>query len=257
MRLLVFKRIAAAIASCAALAGPVRAEAVTVFAAASLKNALEAAARRFQEEGGQDVRLSFAASSALARQIQSGAPADIFISAHPGWMDVLEGDGLVARGSRVDLLSNRLVLIAHGAGAQPAEITRDFDLAARLGSGRLAMALSDAVPAGIYAKAALQWLGQWEALMPVTAQAGNVRIALALVARGDTPYGIVYASDAVAEEGVSVVGTFPLESHPMVVYPAAALNDRDATEAFLAFLESAAARTAFEAHGFTMLAGEE
>ncbi len=257
MRLHAFKQIAAVLAACAALAGPVQADAVTVFAAASLKNALEEAASRYEAGSGQDVHLSFAASSALARQIQAGAPADIFISAHPGWMDVLDADGLVSAGSRLDLLSNRLVLIAHGEGRQPEALFQGFDLVSLLGDGRLAMALADAVPAGIYAKAALQWLGQWEALAPMTAQAGNVRIALALVARGDAPYGIVYASDTVAEEGVSVIGTFPPDSHPAVIYPAAALNDRDTSVAFMAFLASADARAAFEAQGFTLLTGPE
>lgn len=253
MRLAANRWMTACFAVLTALAVPASAADVTVFAAASLKNALEDVARSFEDATGAEVRLSFAGSSALARQIQAGAPADVFISAHPGWMDALEADGLTAAGSRFDLLTNRLVLIAHGAAADSVEITQDFDLEAVLGSGRLAMALADAVPAGIYAKAALQWLGQWDGLAAKSAQAGNVRIALALVARGDAPYGIVYASDATAEERVSVAGVFPQESHPAIVYPAAALNNHDATAVFLSFLKSGIARAAFEAQGFAVL----
>lgn len=257
MRRALIRRIAAGLLACAALAGPVPAGELTVFAASSLKNALDAAAREFEAQSGAKVRLSFAASSALARQIQAGAPADVFLSANPDWMDVLEGQGLTAAGSRFDLLSNRLVLVTHGEGGQSVEIDKDFDLAARLADGRLTMALADAVPAGIYAKAALQWLGQWEALAPAAAQAGNVRIALALVARGDASYGIVYASDAAVEPGVSVAGIFPEESHPDIVYPAAGLNDRALTGAFLDFLTGSSARAAFEAQGFSVLAAAE
>lgn len=233
------------------------AEEITVFAAASMTNAMAEVEERFEAAAGHDVTLSLAGSSALARQIQQGAPADIFISANPGWMDRLEEDGLVEAGTRFDLLHNAIVLIAAGTEAAPVEIGPDMDLAGLLGDGRLAMALVDAVPAGIYGKAALESLGQWDAVAPKVAQADNVRAALAFVATGEAPYGIVYATDAVAEDNVTVVGTFPAETHPPIVYPAAALAESDSAlnQAFLDFLRSPETRTAFERQGF-MVVGE-
>lgn len=256
MRFMPFRRIATTLAACAALAGSASGQELTVFAAASLKNALQQVAEAYEAQTGTDLHLSFAGSSALARQIQAGAPADVFISAHPAWMDVLAQDGLIAADSRFDLLGNRLVLVAHGSDVEPFEITKDFDLAGHLGDQRLAMALAGAVPAGIYTAAALDWLGQWQDLAPRTAQVGNVRIALALVARGETPFGVVYHSDALAEPGVTAVGLFPLNSHPPIVYPAAALSDDADAERFLMYLQSDTARAAFEAQGFIVLAGE-
>ncbi len=228
------------------------AEGITVFAAASLKNAMDEIAAGFRRETGHAAAMSLAGSSALARQIRHGAPADIFISANPGWMDALEREGLIDPASRFDLLGNVLVLIAHGRGAPPVRIAPGLDIAALLGRGRLAMTLVNAVPAGIYGKAALQWLGVWEAVAPRAAQADNVRAALALVASGEAPLGIVYATDAAADDNVTVLGTFPANAHPPIVYPAAAVaaSRNPLNPRFLAWLRGPVARQAFERQGF-------
>ena len=246
----------AALALALTFAAPrAEAEGVTVFAAASLRTALEEVEEAFEAEADVDLVVSYAGSSALARQIEAGAPADVFISANVAWMDRLEAEGLIAPATRTALLGNALVLIRHGPGAPAAEIGPDFDLAAALGDGRLAMALVEAVPAGIYGKAALTTLGLWASVEDRVAQADNVRAALALVAAGEAPLGVVYATDAAAERGVSVVGAFPASSHPPIVYPAAALTGREAAAAaFLAFLEGPAATGAFERQGFVPLA---
>jgi molybdate transport system substrate-binding protein len=235
--------------------GGARAGDVTVFAAASLKNAMDDVADAFARRTDHTATISLAGSSALARQIEAGAPADVFISANVDWMDRLEAAGLVRPDSRFDLLGNRLVLVAGDPAAAPIRIAPGFDLAGRLGDGRLAMALVNAVPAGIYGKAALQSLGVWRAVEPKVAQADNVRAALALVALGEAPYGIVYATDAAAEDDVTVVGTFPADTHPPIIYPAARTVDgtSQAAGAFLDFLTSAPARDAFERQGFTVL----
>jgi molybdate transport system substrate-binding protein len=237
-------------------ARPAVAEQITVFAAASMTNAMAEVEERFEAATGHEVVVSLAASSALARQIQQGAPADVFISANPDWMDVVEGDGLVEPDSRFDLLNNTIVLIAHGTDAAAVEMGPDLDLAGLLDGGRLVMALVEAVPAGIYGKAALESLGLWSVVAPSVAQADNVRAALALVARGEAPYGIVYATDAVAEEQVSVVATFPAETHPPIVYPAAVVAGRDSplVEQFMAYLRGPEARAAFERQGFVFIA---
>lgn len=229
-------------------------ERVTVFAAASMANAMAEIEERFEAATGHDLVVSLAGSSALARQIQQGAPADIFISSNPGWMDTLEQDGLLEAGTRFDLLRNTLVLIAHGEDAAPVEIGPDLDLSGLLGDGRLAMALVDAVPAGVYGKAALESLGLWESVAAGVAQSDNVRAALALVAAGEAPYGIVYATDAVAENDVTVVATFPPDTHPPIVYPVADLANRDvpAEAVFLDFLRGPEARAAFERQGFVL-----
>lgn len=251
--------LAAALGLAAVLPTAVSAEEVTVFAAASLKTALDAIAAEWQAETGTEVTLSYAGSSQLAAQVQAGAPADVFISAAVDWMDLLEEEGLVAPGTRVDLLGNSLVLVAHGAEAAPVDIGPGFDLPGLLGGGRLAMALVDSVPAGQYGKAALESLGVWAAVEPSVAQAENVRAALALVATGEAPYGIVYGSDAIAddaaEDEVTVVGTFPADSHDPIVYPAAVVaeGDRPEARAFLDFLGSEEAGAAFAAQGFTVL----
>lgn len=241
-----------------AMAAPslAQSEEITVFAAASMANAMAEIEAHFEAATGHDLIVSLAGSSALARQIQQGAPADIFISANPGWMDTLETDGLVEAGTRFDLLNNAMVLIAAGTDAVPVDIGPDLDLAGLLGDGRLAMALVDAVPAGIYGKAALQHLGLWSRVETQVAQADNVRAALAFVATGEAPYGIVYATDAVAEDDVTVVGTFPADTHPPIVYPAADLAHRDfpAETAFLDYLRGSEARTAFERQGFVVVA---
>ena len=226
-----------------------------MFAAASLKTAMDEITARFAEETGHMATVSFAGSSALARQIQQGAPADIFISANPDWMDMLQAEGLIDAGTRFDLVGNRIVLIAHGTDAARAEIGSGLDLAGMLGEGRLAMALVDAVPAGIYGKAALKSLGIWDDVAPRVAQADNVRAALAFVSSGEAPMGIVYATDAVADDTVTVVGTFPAHAHPPVVYPAAAVaaSDNPAGGRFLDYLRGPAARTAFERQGFVVI----
>ena len=228
---------------------------ITVFAAASLKTAMDTIAADWTAATGHTAAVSLGGSSELARQIQQGAPADVFVSANPEWMDLLEADGLVVSGSRFDLLGNRLVLIAHDRDAAPVDIAPGFDLAGLLGEDRLAMAMVDAVPAGIYGKAALTSLGVWDAVALHVAQASNVRAALAYVAAGEAPFGIVYATDAVAEHRVSVVGTFPETSHPPIVYPAAAVTTGDSSLAadFLTYLRGEAARDVFLKQGFTVL----
>jgi len=232
------------------------AEEIVVFAAASMTNALAEIETTYEAATGHDLVISLAGSSALARQIQQGAPADIFISASTDWMDTIEADGLIEEGSRFDLLGNAIVLIAFGTGAEPVEIGPDLDLAGLVGDGRLAMALVDSVPAGIYGKAALKTLGLWDDVEPQVAQADNVRAALAFVATGEAPYGIVYATDAAAEDAVTILGTFPADTHPPIVYPAADLASRDvpAEAEFLEYLRGPEARAAFARQGFTMLA---
>mgnify|MGYP005839961595 CR=1 FL=1 len=253
-----FRPLTLSLALALATLGPsdTRAETVTAFAAASLTTAMADIETGFEAATGHDLAVSLAGSSALARQIQQGAPADVFVSANPGWMDALEADGLIAPGTRRDLLRNALVLIAHDAQHPMFEIGPDMDLAALLGDGRLAMALVAAVPAGIYGKAALHSLGQWEATAPRIVQTNNVRGALALVALGEAPYGIVYATDAAAEDAVSVIGTFPAGTHPPIVYPVAGIAGREgaAQAALLDYLQGAEARAAFERQGFAVIA---
>lgn len=241
----------AALVLMAAFANPLFAGQVTVFAAASLKTVLEDMAPEIKAATGHDLTLSFAGSSALARQIEYGAPADIYISANPGWMDHLAAKGLIDTGSRVDLVGNRLALVGQGALV---EISPDLDLATRLGDGRLAMALVNAVPAGIYGKAALDHLGLWASVEAQVAQADNVRAALALVAQGAAPLGIVYESDAVADPRVTVLGLFPEGSHPPIRYPAARLTSSDPAAAdVLGWLASPVAQAGFVAGGFQVL----
>ena len=231
------------------------AETVNVFAAASLKTALDQVATEFTAQTGHNVVISYAGSNTLAKQILNGAPADIFISANPAWMDEVEKSGLIVAGSRKNIVKNILVLIAHGKNAPHVEIDAKLDLAGLLAGNRLAMAMVDAVPAGQYGKAALVSLGLWDTVAGSVAQAENVRAALALVARDEAPFGIVYATDAKAEPGVSVVGRFPPESYPPIIYPAALLTGAtdQADAAFLAALTAPAAAAKFTAEGFTML----
>ncbi len=235
------------------LASTVRAEPlVTVFAAASLKNALDDVATRFERAAGIRVSLSYGASSAMARQIQHGAPAQVFLSANPGWMDVLQGEGFLVPDTRMDLLTNRLVLIAGPETDVRLTIEPGMDLVGALKGGRLAMAMVDAVPAGIYGRAALQSLEIWDDVRDHTAQTNNVRAALRLVALGEMPLGIVYATDAGAEANVRVLGIFPDDSHPPILYPAARLAEGDsaASAAFFEFLTGPEARAIFTRHGF-------
>ncbi|WP_299829715.1 molybdate ABC transporter substrate-binding protein [uncultured Roseobacter sp.] len=233
---------------------PARADQITVFAAASLKTALDEITAGFIEEKDYSVSLSYAGSSLLARQISQGAPANVFISANRAWMDWLEAQQALAPETRGEFIGNRLVLIAHGAEAAPLTLTRET-LADRLGAARIATALVEAVPAGIYAKAALSHFELWDALSPQIVQTDNARTALALVAAGEAPFGIVYATDAQAEPRVSVLALFPPESHPVIRYPAALLEGRasPAAQAFLNHLTTAPARRVFENQGFTLL----
>lgn len=230
-------------------------EPVTVFAAASLKEAVESIAAAWKAETGADIRVSLAGSSALARQIEEGAPADIFISADQRWMDYLDEKGLVKDESRVDLLANRIVLVAPANSALEVSITPGFALADMLGEERLAMANVDAVPAGVYGKAALENLGVWESVKDKVAQAENVRAALLLVSRQEAPLGIVYETDAKVDPGVRVLDRFPEASHPPIVYPAALLSESDNPSAsdFLSYLQGAKAHEIFAAAGFTVL----
>ncbi len=251
----------AALAVIPALRSAAAEDAVLVFAAASLKNALDDATSAWTKETGKTARIAYAGSNALARQIDAGAPADLFISADQAWMDYVERAGLLKPGSRTDLLRNALVLIAPGpsnANADPQIALAPnlgTTLAQRLGGGKLAMATIDAVPAGKYGKAALEKLGAWEAVKGQVAQAENVRAALLLVARGEAPLGIVYATDAAADPSVHVVATFPADSHPPIVYPAAVTKDSRNPDAaaLLTYLRGPGARAAFERQGFTVV----
>lgn len=231
---------------------------VLVFAAASLKTALDGGAAQWRKETGSQVTISYAASSTLAKQIENGAPADLFISADEDWMDYLQHRKLINPESRIDLLGNSLVLIAPREGTARVEIVPGFALAALLGGGHLAMADPSAVPAGRYGKAALSAMGVWETVADRIAAAENVRAALLLVARGEAPLGIVYRTDAAAEPAVRIVGTFPAGSHPPIVYPMSLTLDAgpDAA-AFAAYLRGPAARTIFAAQGFTMPASPQ
>lgn len=234
-------------AAMAADRGPV------VLAAASLQESLTEAADAWAAKGHAKPVLSFAASSALARQIIAGAPADLFLSADEEWMDAVAKAGLLRTGTRKKLLGNRLVLIAPASSKLRLTPARGFPLAKALGSGRLALADPDAVPAGKYAKAALTYLGIWTSVAAKVAPAENVRAAMALVERGAAPLGIVYATDAKASRSVRVVGTFPASSHPPIRYPVAVLKAARHKDAagFRAFLLSGQSRAIFARHGFS------
>ncbi len=234
-----------------------------ILAAASLQEALEAAADEWAAQGHERPVLSFAATSALARQIEAGAPGDLFISADERWMDAVSGKGLVNADTREDLLGNSLVLI-EPAGEAPEddaaaqengqnEITSEFPLFTMLDGGRLAMADPEAVPAGRYGKEALVSLGLWASVSNSIASAENVRAAMALVERGAAPLGIVYASDAVAEPGVRVVGRFPAKSHTAIIYPIAQLSGSASSDAegFRQFLLSDEGQAIFRRFGFS------
>ena len=239
----------------ASVAAPALADEVVVFAASSLKTALDAVAADYEAATGNTVAISYGGSNALAKQIIEGAPADIFISAAVNWMDEVEKAGLVVGGTRHDLLGNTLVLIAHGKGAVPVKIGPGFDLAGLLGDGKLSMAMVDSVPAGQYGKASLESLGVWAGVEALVAQSENVRAALALVSSGEAPLGIVYASDALADENVTVIGTFPADGHKPITYPAALLTGAAdaADKAFLEALSADAADAKFTEQGFVVL----
>lgn len=229
---------------------------VTVFAAASLKNALDAVNTACEAEVGEAATISYAGSSALAKQIEEGAPADVFISADLDWMKYLSDKQLIKADTEVQLLGNRIVLVAPSDSTAQLEIAPNFDLAGAIGDGKLAMADVKAVPAGKYGKAALETLGVWASVEGKVAQAENVRAALALVATGEAALGIVYQTDAKAEPKVKVVGTFPENSHPAIIYPVAqtAESKDDDTPAFLKCLQTAKAMDIFQGQGFTFLA---
>ena len=225
---------------------------VIVFAAASLKEAMDQQGKEFDAKTGNKVVVSYGASNALAKQIEAGAPADLFISADLDWMDYVDKRQLIAPNSRFDLLRNSLVLIAPASSTSTLKIGRDFGLAAALGSEKLAMANPDSVPAGKYGKSALEKLGVWPSVETKVARAENVRAALLLVSRGEAPFGIVYKTDAMADKGVRVVDTFPPDSYPPIVYPAALLvtSKSPAAKALLEHLRSPAARPTWERYGF-------
>jgi molybdate transport system substrate-binding protein len=229
---------------------------LVIFAAASLKNALDEIATTWAKATGKPMpKISYAASSALAKQIEQGAPADLFISADLDWMDYLAGKNLIKADSRFNLLGNKIVLIAPKDSKLSTVAITGADLTKALAGGRLSMASVESVPVGKYGKAALEKLGAWNDVKDHLAQAENVRAALLLVARGEAPLGIVYSTDAAAEPGVKIVGTFPDNSHAPIIYPAALTKDSSSTDAkaFLDFLRSAKARTSFEKQGFTVL----
>jgi molybdate transport system substrate-binding protein len=248
------------LATSAALAsaiGPAAAQGrdVLVFAAASLKNALDDVATQWQRATGKKAVVSYAASNTLIKQIENGAPADIFMSADIDWMDYGQQKNLIKPETRANLLGNHIVLIAPKDSTASIKIEKGIDLAAALNGGRLAMGNVDSVPAGKYGKAALEKLGAWDAVKGHIAGAESVRAALLLVSRGETPLGIVYQTDAVSDPGVKIVGTFPEDSHAPIIYPVALTKDSSNASAaeFLKYLRSPAGRYAFERQGFAVL----
>jgi molybdate transport system substrate-binding protein len=253
MRWLAAALVSLALAMYLVVASPlVRAANVTVFAAASLKEAMDEQAKQFAASTGNKVTVSYGASNALAKQIEAGAPADIFISADLDWMDYLAGRNLLAPHARFNLLRNTLVLIAPSSSNGTLKIAPNFGLAAALATEKLAMANPDSVPAGKYGRSALEKLGVWTSVEKQVARAENVRAALALVARGEAPFGIVYATDARSDRGVKIVDTFPPDSYPPIVYPAALLAASESTVAMplLDYLRSEPARPVWERYGF-------
>ena len=249
-------RGAGAAALLPAVTARAQAKALLVFAAASLKNALDEIATEWSTASSRPMpRISYAASSALAKQLEQGAPADLFISADIDWMDYVARKNLIAPATRVDLLGNKIVVIAPRDSHAALELNPGVDVAKALAGGRLAIANVDSVPAGKYGKAALEKLKAWDGVKDRIAQAENVRAALLLVARGEAPLGIVYATDAAAEPNVRIIAAFPDDTHPPIVYPAAVTKDAASADArgFLDYLKSVKARPAFEKQGFTVL----
>ncbi|MEA9390537.1 molybdate ABC transporter substrate-binding protein [Acerihabitans sp. TG2] len=230
------------------------ADKVTVFAAASLTNAMQDIAKNYQHDHKVEIVTSFASSSTLARQIEQGAPANLFISADQQWMNYAQNKQQIVTETRYTLLGNELVLIApKNSTLKPFKIDKQTDWTALLDGHKLAVGDPDHVPAGIYAKEALKSLGAWEQLAPVMARANDVRAALALVVRQEVPLGIVYGSDAIASQGVKVVATFPEDSHKPVEYPMALIKDNStpAAKAFYDYLKTPAAAAVFKQYGFT------
>jgi len=249
------RRILLSLAILAGVAVQATAEPVNVFAAASLKNALDAVSQAWKAEAGKETKNTYAASSALAKQVEQAAPADVFISADLDWMNYLAEKKLVKEDTRKVLLGNQLVLVATKGSGTKLELKEGADLAGALAGGKLAVGDVKAVPAGKYAKAALEKLGLWASVQKSLAQSENVRAALALVARGEAKLGIVYATDAKAEKEVEVAGVFPEDSHPPIVYPAAVIfsSKNPDAEAFVTYLSSPKAQEIFTAQGFTIL----
>jgi len=246
--------LSAAVVSPAQPAAPVDQPQILVFAAASLTDALQDIASEYQKTAHTGVKLSFAASSSLARQIEAGAHADLFLSADTDWMDYLEKRNLIRAATRRNLLGNTLVLIAPAHSAIKLKIAPHFPLAAALGDGHLATGDPDSVPVGRYARSALKALDVWDQVAPRIARAENVRVALAYVTHGEAPLGIVYGSDALVEHGVRVVDTFPADTHEPIVYPIALTRSAQASASgFMAYLEGPAAGQVFVRYGFTVL----
>jgi molybdate transport system substrate-binding protein len=256
-RRLVLAAFAAAIAIAALTqAAGAQEKSITVFAAASLKNALDEVDNLFTKQSGIKVVSSYAASSSLMKQIEQGAPADVFLSADVDWMDYGSKHNVIKNDTRKDLLGNRLVLIApKDSKIGNVTIAPGFDLAGLVGSGHIATGDVRAVPAGLYAKAALEKLGIWSSVESKIAMAENVRAALVLVARGEAPLGIVYETDAKVDPSVKIVGVFPEDSHPPIIYPVAMTKDAkpDAAQ-YLAFLTTPETKAVFERYGFRVLA---
>ncbi len=236
-----------------ALAAPLRAEEIMVFAAASLQGPLDAVARDWTAATGHGVTISYGGSSALAKQIQQGAPADVFFSAASNWMDKLSNEALIQEDTRQDVLGNSLVLIAADPKARPVTLDAKTDLAALLAGGKLAMALVDSVPAGQYGKEALTALGLWDAASPHVVQTQDVKAALTLVTSGEAAYGIVYATDALGA-GLTPLASFPAASHRPITYPAAVVTGaKPEAAAFLTFLRAPEAARHFTEAGFAVL----
>jgi molybdate transport system substrate-binding protein len=253
-------RVAAALVAVLPLSAlgplPAAADDVVVFAAASLKNALDDVANRFKAETGKTVTINYAASSALAKQIEQAAPADIFFSADLDWMNYLEERNLIVKDTRKTLLGNSIVLVAPADSSASVTLAPGANIVGLLGAdGKLAMANVDSVPAGKYGKASLEKLGIWDSVKDRIVQADNVRGALAFVAKGGAPLGIVYATDANAEKAVKIVSTFPDDSHPPILYPVAltASSKNPDAKAFLEYLQSDKAKPSFEKQGFAIV----
>ena len=252
----VFRRARLAFVAAALLLAPLTAHAadLTVFAAASLTDAMQEVGKSWQAKSGHTVVFSFAASSVLARQIEASGGADMFLSADSDWMNYLDTRKLIARATRRDMLGNHLVLIAPAGAPVSLIIAPHFDLAGALAGGRLSIADPASVPAGKYGKASLTSLGVWDAVSGHLAQAENVRAALAYVSRGETPLGIVYTTDALSDHSVRIVGTFPDDTHAPIVYPVALTKDaKPLAKSFLVYLSGAQARAIFAKDGFVIL----
>ena len=253
--------LARIVVTCALLGGCVLAPAwaeegsLTVFAAASMKNALDDIDAAFTQKTGIKIIASYAASSALAKQIEQGAPADVFLSADPDWMDYAAARHSIRQATRTNLLGNSIVLIAPRASkADRVMIGPGFDLAGLAADGKIATGDVSAVPVGKYARGALEKLGAWQTAAPKFAMAESVRAALTLVARGEAALGIVYATDAKVESSVKIIGTFPTDSHPPIIYPVAATpSAKPGAADYLVFLRSSQAKAIFERYGFTFL----